>query len=54
MAMSDVNDGFYLALTSGLGLSTQSFALLQPNNPLLNDRELSLQYMNLIPPLIYI
>jgi hypothetical protein len=50
MPFQDVNNGLYNALTQGLGLSKNSFALLQPNNPVLDTNTLWNHYFNLIPP----
>ncbi len=50
MSFQDVNNGFYNAVVQGLGLSNRSFALLQPNSPVLNTNALWNQYFNLIPP----
>jgi len=50
MPFIDVNNGLYNAITKGLGLSPTSFALLQPNNPVLDNNALWNHYFNLVPP----
>src|SRR6478609_3006584 len=50
MPFIDVNNGLYNAITKGLGLSPASFALLQPNNPVLDNNALWNHYFNLVPP----
>jgi hypothetical protein len=49
--MLDVNNGLYNALIQGLGLSPQSFQMIQPSPPLLPNNDAYLwNYFNHIPP----
>jgi hypothetical protein len=50
MPFQDVNDGLYNALAQGLGLSPNSFVLLQPNSPVVDNNALWNHYFNLVPP----
>jgi hypothetical protein len=48
--MLDVNNGLYNALIQGLGLSPQSFQMIQPSPPLLPNNDAYLwNYFNHIP-----
>jgi len=54
MPFQDVNAGLYNQMVAGLGQSPQSFVLVQPCNPVLDNNALWNHYFNLIPPVSFV